>query len=126
MFLQVVGAAAAVASMLMFLPQAWQAWRSRGDVSALASISLGTTVMVLLNGVLWTVYNMGIENWWGVIPQIVSVPATLLILVLAVWATNRYREERRWAIPEVMLTPPETNPYDSSLSDTMTMGIIAD
>lgn len=107
---QIIGALAAIISTVSFLPQTVQAWAKRGNLLALSGINVPTTFMVFSSSVLWTYYNVSIENVWGIVPNLIVVPGTALTLLLVARAT---RLHRRFAIPEVMQV--SVDPYEGPL-----------
>ena len=105
MSLSLIGALAALVSTVMFLPQTLQAWKARGDLSALQGISMAGTGLALTQSVLWIIYNVGIHNTWGWLPHLVIVPGLLLTIGVVVYTVNAHHRAARFEIPEAMREP---------------------
>lgn len=87
----IIGALASILSFVLWLPQARLVWANRGDAHALASVSLGTQLMVLANAALWAVYGALTSAFWVAAPGLVNGPLSLMTIYLVL----RSREPRR-------------------------------
>lgn len=75
---ELVGYIAAILTTLAFVPQAWQAWRTR-DTSG---ISLSKYALFCTGVALWLVYGLLLGAWPIILANAVTLALALAILVM--------------------------------------------
>jgi MtN3 and saliva related transmembrane protein len=75
---ELVGYIAAILTTLAFVPQAWQAWRTR-DTSG---ISLGKYALFCTGVALWLVYGLLLGAWPIIIANAITLALALAILLM--------------------------------------------
>jgi len=68
-------------SIVLWLPQARATWAARNRPDALAAVSLGTQVLLLVNAVGWAVYGISTDAWWVAAPSLVNGPLAIVTIV---------------------------------------------
>lgn len=75
-------------TLLLFMPQAFTAWRNRTNPGAFAGLSLGMLWLSMFAAIGWLVYGYGIDAFWTMVPSFVNIPLVGFILFLV------YRSKR--------------------------------
>ncbi|MBO9578135.1 MAG: hypothetical protein J7480_05120 [Microbacteriaceae bacterium] len=93
-FYDLIGIAAGVMTVAIYLPQAVRTFRFRRDAHALRGLSIVAIGASLVEFVLWIVWGFGKEVPAGAIPYLVLLPivATTFFLVLRAHLRERGRE----------------------------------
>lgn len=73
-----LGMFGATISFVLWLPQALLVWRQRENPAALAGVSLGTQVLIVVNATVWGLYAYVTGAFWSGAPGIVNLPLALL------------------------------------------------
>lgn len=81
-WVEMVGIAAAIMTVGIYLPQMVRAWRLRDDVRALAGLSLYSIGASIIEFALWIVYCLAEDAPWGAYPYFFVLPMALVTLFL--------------------------------------------
>lgn len=83
-----IGAAAAVSSVVLFIPQARLIARLRHNVQALRSVSVPTYALMVADAINWAIYAWLLREFWVAASGLVTLPLAVVVLV-TVWRTRR-------------------------------------
>lgn len=82
-----LGAAGAILSFGLWLPQASTSWRQRKDPVALAGLSVGMLVLLLVNALCWLGYALVTRAYWAGVTSLGTIPLSIFLL----WLVMRSR-----------------------------------
>lgn len=84
LIVNVLGAAANLSSLILWIPQARTTWKNRNNLKALQGISIGTQLIVVVNTILWCIYGISIKNVWLPLGTIIILPLASLTIFLKI------------------------------------------
>lgn len=77
-----LGAAGAILSFALWLPQASTSWRQRRDPVALAGLSIGMLALLLVNALCWLGYALVTKAYWAGVTSLGTIPMSIFLLWL--------------------------------------------
>ena len=99
MSIHLLGLAASIMSLLIWLPQTKHTWQHRNDPEEMSAISTLTQVLLIANNILWILYGTRIPNgFWVWASAIVNIPVGILTIFLINRAKHHLKKQDR--IPE--------------------------
>lgn len=84
----ILGALGAVISFILWLPQAKTTWLNRKNIEALAGISIGTQLLVIINAAIWGLYAFYLNEFWVGAAGLINGPLAVATVVL-VWRARK-------------------------------------
>ena len=80
---RLLGIAASMLSLFIWLPQVRHTWQHRNDPAEMSAISSTTQVLLIANNILWILYGSHIPNgFWIYASAIVNIPVGILTIFL--------------------------------------------
>ena len=87
---ELVGFFASMVSLILWWPQAARVWKFRNNPDQLAGISRLGQLLLVLSGVVWTVYASLTDSVWLAVSVSTNIP--LGLITLAILSQGRWQE----------------------------------
>jgi len=83
MSVHILGLAASLMSLMIWLPQMKHTWQNRNNPHEMSAISTMTQVLLITNNILWILYGTHIPNgFWIWASAIVNIPVGIFTIYL--------------------------------------------